>query len=36
MTMAIAGNAIVGSVATKLFDSLVTSKFTQKIEKKMD
>lgn len=34
MTMAIAGNAIVGSVATKLFDSLVTSKFTQKIEKK--
>ncbi len=34
MTAAIAGNAIVGSVATKLFDSLVTSKFTQKSEKK--
>lgn len=30
----VAGNAILGSVATKLFDSLVTSKFTQKHDKK--
>lgn len=30
----VAGNAIIGSVATKLFDSLVTSKFTQKNDKK--
>lgn len=30
----VAGNAIIGSVATKLFDSLVTSKFSQKNDKK--
>lgn len=30
----VAGNAIVGSLATKLFDSLVTSKFSQKNDKK--
>ena len=30
----IAGNAILGSVSTKIFDSLITSKFTQKNDKK--
>lgn len=30
----IAGNAIIGSIATKTFDSLVSSRFTQKNDKK--
>lgn len=30
----VAGNAIISSVATKLFDSLVSSRFTQKNDKK--
>lgn len=30
----VAGNAILGSVSTKLFDSLITSRFTQKNDKK--
>lgn len=30
----VAGNAIIGSVATKLFDSIITSKFTQKSDQK--
>lgn len=30
----VAGNAILGSVSTKLFDSLVTSRFTQKNDRK--
>lgn len=30
----VAGNAILGSIATKTFDSLVMSKFTQKNDKK--
>lgn len=30
----VAGNAILGSIATKTFDSLVMSKFTQKTDKK--
>jgi hypothetical protein len=30
----VAGNAIIGSVSTKLFDSLISSKFTQKNDKK--
>ena len=30
----VVGNAIIGSIATKTFDSLVTSKFSQRNDKK--
>ncbi len=30
----IAGNAIIGSITTKLFDTVISSKFTQRNEKK--